>query len=232
MDRCIALWRGIGSIAWSTGVLGCAVKIYVAAGRDDSAAQLLPELAARVEQDATPPAQARLAEVQGFIAAGTDEYGVAADHFARASALWAEMGLPFEEALARRRGAENLLAEGDVAARTRAGRELAAARMTFESLGAPLELAAVDAVMKRYGLEPRPVRSVGERRGGLTRREREVIALIARGYSNREIAAALVISEKTAESHVGNILSKLGFSSRAQAAAYAVAEGLAASPVA
>ena len=85
---------------------------------------------------------------------------------------------------------------------------------------------------RAHGLEPRPVRSVGEHRSGLTRREREVIALIARGYSNRAIAAELVISEKTAEVHVGNILGKLGFNSRAQAAAYAVAEGLASSPVA
>jgi predicted ATPase/DNA-binding CsgD family transcriptional regulator len=63
--------------------------------------------------------------------------------------------------------------------------------------------------------------------GRLTRRERQVIALLARGYSNRAIAEALVITERTSEIHVGNILGKLGFSSRAQAAAYAVAHGLA-----
>ncbi|HEX9373857.1 MAG TPA: LuxR family transcriptional regulator, partial [Roseiflexaceae bacterium] len=63
--------------------------------------------------------------------------------------------------------------------------------------------------------------------GALTPRERQVIALIARGYSNRAIAEALVITERTAEIHVGNILGKLGFTSRAQAAAYAVAQGLA-----
>ncbi len=232
INRCIALWRGIGSIAWSSSVLGSAVDVYSAAGRCAGADELLPELAARVEQDATPPAQARLAGAQGFVAAGAGEYMAAAGHFARAAALWAEMGLPFEGALARRRRAESLLLTGDVAARAEAARELAAARATFERLGAPLELATVDAVMKRYSLEPRPARIVGDRKSGLTRREREVIALIARGHSNREIAAELVISEKTAESHVGNILSKLGFSSRAQAAAYAVTEGLATSPVA
>ncbi|HJZ46222.1 MAG TPA: AAA family ATPase [Roseiflexaceae bacterium] len=61
---------------------------------------------------------------------------------------------------------------------------------------------------------------------GLTARERDVIGLIARGYSNRAIADALVISEKTAEAHVSSILSKLGYSSRAQAATYAVQQGL------
>jgi DNA-binding NarL/FixJ family response regulator len=54
-----------------------------------------------------------------------------------------------------------------------------------------------------------------------------VLALITGGYSNRAIAEALVISEKTAEVHVRNILGKLGLSSRTQAAAYAVERGLA-----
>lgn len=61
---------------------------------------------------------------------------------------------------------------------------------------------------------------------GLTAREYAVIALIARGYSNRAIADALVIAEKTAEGHVSSILRKLGFSSRTQAAAYAIQHGL------
>jgi tetratricopeptide (TPR) repeat protein/DNA-binding CsgD family transcriptional regulator len=61
---------------------------------------------------------------------------------------------------------------------------------------------------------------------GLTVREREVAALIARGESNREIAAALVISERTVESHVTHILTKLAFSSRARIAAWAAGKGL------
>jgi DNA-binding NarL/FixJ family response regulator len=62
--------------------------------------------------------------------------------------------------------------------------------------------------------------------GGLTQREREVAALIARGASNAEIAAGLVVSERTVETHVTNILAKLSFTSRAQIAAWAVANGL------
>jgi DNA-binding NarL/FixJ family response regulator len=57
---------------------------------------------------------------------------------------------------------------------------------------------------------------------GLTEREREVIALIARGYTNKQIADALVVSEKTARNHVSNILEKLGLSRRSEAAAFAV----------
>ncbi|HEU0000735.1 MAG TPA: AAA family ATPase [Ktedonobacteraceae bacterium] len=61
---------------------------------------------------------------------------------------------------------------------------------------------------------------------GLSAREREVAALVARGKSNREIATALVVSERTAEAHVSNILGKLGFTTRAQIAAWAVEKGL------
>jgi predicted ATPase/DNA-binding CsgD family transcriptional regulator len=60
----------------------------------------------------------------------------------------------------------------------------------------------------------------------LTRREREVAALIARGLTNRQIAERLVISERTADNHVANILGRLGFSSRAQVAVWAAERGL------
>lgn len=62
--------------------------------------------------------------------------------------------------------------------------------------------------------------------GGLTTREREVAAQIAQGKSNQEIAAELYIGLKTVEAHVTRILSKLGFTSRAQIAGWAVAKGL------
>ena len=61
---------------------------------------------------------------------------------------------------------------------------------------------------------------------GLTAREREVLTLVADGRTNRQIATALYISEKTAGIHVSNILAKLGMSSRTEVAAWAVREGL------
>lgn len=66
--------------------------------------------------------------------------------------------------------------------------------------------------------------------GPLSRREEEVAALVARGLSNREIAKALFIGERTAESHVQSVLNKLGFRTRAEIAAWAVRRGLLASP--
>jgi len=60
----------------------------------------------------------------------------------------------------------------------------------------------------------------------LTERERQVVLLIAQGKSNREIADALVISERTAETHVTHVLTKLAVRSRAQVAVWAVERGL------
>jgi DNA-binding NarL/FixJ family response regulator len=60
----------------------------------------------------------------------------------------------------------------------------------------------------------------------LTPREREVAALVARGLMNRQIAAELVIGERTVETHVANVLGKLGLKSRAQVGAWAERHGL------
>jgi DNA-binding NarL/FixJ family response regulator len=70
--------------------------------------------------------------------------------------------------------------------------------------------------------------SAGQSRGGaLTDREHEVLSLIADGRSNREIARALVLSEKTVKTHVSNILMKLDLADRTQAALWAVRHGVA-----
>jgi DNA-binding NarL/FixJ family response regulator len=66
--------------------------------------------------------------------------------------------------------------------------------------------------------------------GSLTAREREVLVLVAQGLSNRQIAGSLVVSERTARTHVSNILGKLGVASRTQAALLAVREGIAPAP--
>jgi two-component system, NarL family, response regulator LiaR len=68
-----------------------------------------------------------------------------------------------------------------------------------------------------------PVEAAPER---LTAREREVLALIARGFSNKRIARELGIAEKTVKTHVGHVLAKLGVTDRTQAAVHAVRAGL------
>jgi predicted ATPase/DNA-binding CsgD family transcriptional regulator len=75
-----------------------------------------------------------------------------------------------------------------------------------------------------------PRRALKQHFGGLTAREREVAQLVAKGKSNRAIAEELVVGISTVEAHITHILSKLGFSSRAQIAAWVVEKGLAQVP--
>jgi len=60
----------------------------------------------------------------------------------------------------------------------------------------------------------------------LSPREREVVVLVARGHTNRQIAEALIISERTVGNHVMNIYGKIGATDRAQAIVYAIKQGL------
>jgi DNA-binding CsgD family transcriptional regulator/predicted negative regulator of RcsB-dependent stress response len=83
-----------------------------------------------------------------------------------------------------------------------------------------------EALLPRTRATSSPRRAAKQAFGGLTEREREVAALIAKGKSNREIADQLVVSYRTVETHVSTILSKLAFSSRAQIAVWAVEIGL------
>jgi DNA-binding CsgD family transcriptional regulator len=76
-------------------------------------------------------------------------------------------------------------------------------------------------------LPPTQQRTEAERFGGLTERERAVAALIAQGKSNQEIATALVVSKRTVETHVSNVMAKLGATSRAHVVAWAIGQGLA-----
>jgi DNA-binding NarL/FixJ family response regulator len=73
---------------------------------------------------------------------------------------------------------------------------------------------------------PSPHRLTKKTFSGLTQRERAVAALLARGKTNREIAAELIVAPRTIETHVSSILSKLGFASRAQIAVWAMEKGL------
>ena len=105
------------------------------------------------------------------------------------------------------------------------GRSLSLEQAIAEALRVPV---AVQPEMPDQA--PQPDSTMPDLADTLTPRERQVLALIAQGASNRAIADTLVIAERTAEIHVSNILGKLGVTSRTQAAAYAVAHGLAALP--
>jgi DNA-binding NarL/FixJ family response regulator len=87
-----------------------------------------------------------------------------------------------------------------------------------------LDPAVAGQLMSHVAAPSRPAAGAPER---LTEREREVLGLIAQGLSNKEIAAACGITEKTVKTHVSSVLAKLGLADRTQAALYAVKHGLA-----
>ena len=112
-------------------------------------------------------------------------------------------------------------------------REFASARLVIHKLGENISDQAVQTGFIQAALQTLPKerkltqrQNEAEKFGGLTPREREVAGLLSQGKSNREIAEGLVLSERTVENHVGNILTKLGFDSRAQIAVWAVEKGL------
>ena len=102
----------------------------------------------------------------------------------------------------------------DAAAET-LGREASAGR---------LDVTAVAAVLEAAGQPVPPM----ERPAGLTEREAEVVGLLARGLQTKQVARALGISAKTADRHIQNAYAKIGVSTRAAAALFAMEHGLAA----
>jgi DNA-binding CsgD family transcriptional regulator/tetratricopeptide (TPR) repeat protein len=120
---------------------------------------------------------------------------------------WNELEIPYEAARARMLIAAACAALGD---EDGAQMERDAARATFEQLGAVLELS----------------QGTREASDDLTARELEVVRLLATGATNRAIARALEISEKTVATHVGHVFTKLGLESRAAVTAYAYTHGL------
>jgi len=154
---------------------------------------------------------------------------------AAAAAAWEELGRPYPAARARRREAEAFAAAGEreaaagAAARALAGAEaLGSEWLAGEIAGfiARARLPQVDAAAsgtdaRRDGARGGGQGNAAEDPFGLTPRERQVLAALAEGATNREIAAQLFMAEKTASVHVSRILAKLGVRSRTEAAAVA-----------
>lgn len=147
-------------------------------------------------------------------------------HLDRALNLVVELGMPYEAARTRLALAEVVRA----AAPAVASAEARAALTEFDRLGATAGANAAGALLRGLGLRTpsRPAeagRVAGTGTPALSRRETEVLALVAEGLSNPEIAARLFLSRKTVEHHVANVLAKLGLRNRAEAAAHVIRMG-------
>jgi DNA-binding CsgD family transcriptional regulator len=178
-------------------------------------------------RDALPPTTAaflEMAEAEDARRTGRDDPA----GWAAVAARWAGLGHPYREAYARLRTATTLLVRR---ARGEAERELGKAAAIARDLGAQPLLREIQRVADcgRVTLaDPAPARPepVSEGPGGLTRRELDVLALMAVGRSNQEIAETLFVSRKTVATHVSSILAKLGVRSRVEAATTPLAREL------
>ena len=148
------------------------------------------------------------------------------ESWSEAATAWDRLERPPLAAYCRWRETEALVAAG--ASRTEAAVPLRQAHAVAARIGAKPLLRELELVAQRARLDLMPPvdESDDGRQGleeilGLTPREAEVLTLVARGYTNREIAATLVISVKTASVHVSHILRKLGAPNRLEAAAIA-----------
>jgi DNA-binding CsgD family transcriptional regulator len=181
------------------------------------------EMRAEACADEVRPVEvARLATVRAHLARARGAADPALD--AAAADAWRAVARPYPVAIAQLRRAETLVEQGE---RDAAAAQLADVLAAADALGAPWLRAEAEGLSGRARLplptvdEAPPPEAAGEDPFGLTPRERQVLALLADGATNREIGAQLFMAEKTASVHVSRILAKLDVRSRTEAAAVA-----------
>jgi DNA-binding CsgD family transcriptional regulator len=198
---------------WSRGYALWAVAVHRwRAGAHRAAADLLREAIALRLADRT--LLAFLVEALAWCGSSAGEHERAAQLLGCATAVWRLSGA--------RVGEMSPYQSFDEQCADRAREALGAE--AFDAAFAKGASFRLDEVI-RYTLGEKPAKAGGKRTraaepGGLTRREQEIAELVARGMSNKDIAATLVIGRRTVETHVENILVKLGFTSRTQVASW------------
>lgn len=150
----------------------------------------------------------------------------AREHFKKAAAMFESMRLPLELARAQARTGVSCL-EADP---KEASRQLNAAYRLARNLGARPLAGRINEALGRLGENPEERGGMGsassQARGGLTRRQVEILPLLAQGLSNKEMAARLYLSPRTVEMHVAGILERLNCRSRSEAVGRAMEAGL------
>jgi DNA-binding NarL/FixJ family response regulator len=213
----VAISRALGSNTDQlrrTKLLPACVEIMLVSGDLASAREVCRELAETADRFQTPVLQAMAAQAAGALALASGDPHGALPALRRAFELSLQVEAPY--LAARTRELTGIACRG-LLDEEGATLEFTAAREAFAQLGAAPDIARIDGVAP---LSP------GMRSSGLTRRELEVLRLVATGRPNKMIAAELRLSEKTIDRHLSNIFDKLEVSSRTAAAAWAYRHGL------
>jgi DNA-binding CsgD family transcriptional regulator len=214
------------------GVRAAAEQTQLAAVRRDAAAVEAARLhARRLLEEARAAASwagAVTPEAAAWLAVAGAEYGrvegrPGPERWQAVAAAWDGLERPYLAACGRWRQAEALVAAGRAAEAALPARDAhrVAAGLGARPLQREVERLAQRARLDLVGLPPEAGRPSPVNGLGLTDREGQVLRLLGRGCTNREIAAALTISVKTASVHVSHILHKLGVAHRLEAAALA-----------
>lgn len=194
-------------------VLPARAQVAIAANDTEAASAAADELQAIADRYANTGLRAAAASTNGRVQlARRDPRGCAS--LRAAAVLWAELGVPYEVATARTLLGQACRDSGDEAGASAA---FDAARRLFDDLGVGGD---VDARLQRAPSTPTPLPA------GLTEREAEVLRLVAAGRTNKAVAAALFLSDKTIARHLSNIFTKLGVTTRTGATAFAFESGL------
>lgn len=201
--------RRKGAWGWAILLVPTAVEAAVACGDRTGASELIAQLEQGLEGRDAPAAVAELHLSRGLLEQESDPDSAHA-HFDHARQLYQAIGRPYDAA----RAAERAASARTTSAPREAGRQLLETAETYARLGASSDAARCQKRLRALGLarpSPRGRRDPGD---PLSPREREVAQLLARGASNKEIAQALFLSQRTVEHHVARTLAKLGVSSR------------------
>src|SRR5215475_1873245 len=212
--RILARWEECGERHYTIAILQWSSTLFAECGDQAGARACAAALARIAEATAQPEALAALAHALGETAHLDGAPATAAQELLRAAESFTALGLPLATAQARRRAGAALAAAGETAP---AADQLREAHEIFAGLGAARSAGQCAAGLVALGGKP-PRRARGGRRADvLSRRESEVMALVAQGLTSRDIGGHLFLSPRTVEMHVQNSLDRLGCRTRAEA---------------
>jgi DNA-binding NarL/FixJ family response regulator len=203
---------GVGDRLARARLLVAQVEIAIALGDEATAAAAADELDEVASVYGSSGLQAAARRSRGAVLLATGNPEEALSTLRTACSRWNELEAPYDCAKVRVLLAQAYRQLGDIES---SDRELAAARTAFEALGAALD--ASEVAGRGRAVLP----------NGLTEREAQVLALVAAGCTNRQIADELFLSQKTVARHISNIFTKIGVTTRTAAARFAFEHGVA-----